>query len=204
MSQGSLSEGEEDMRTVNPLLVKSGRLAWIFIVAGLVFVSHAMAGLAVGDLVEAFSLEKGGGGTFQFPGDVKGKVVFLNFWASWCPECKVELPELVEIEEKFKDRPFVLLAVNMDRKRKAAEKFLSKVGLDIMVLYDNEQKVINAFAPVGVPASYLIGPDGKVVKVYVGFKKDYIEMYIDDIKALMEEQAPVPTPAEKDQEASQP
>jgi thiol-disulfide isomerase/thioredoxin len=192
------------MRRSKSLLVKFSSLGWVFLFTGLVFVFPASAGLGAGDPVGAFSLEKSSGGPFQFPEDAKGKVVFLNFWASWCPECKVELPELVEIQEKYKDRPFVLLAVNMDRKRKAAEKFLNKVGLDIVVLYDNEQKVINAFAPVGVPASYLIGPDGKVVKVYVGFKKDYIEMYIDDIKALMEEGVEEATPAETDQKVSEP
>ena len=155
--------------------------------------------------MEAFSLEQGSGGTFEYPADAKGKVVFLNFWASWCPECKIELPELVEIREKYRDRPFVLLAVNMDRKRKAADKFLQKAGLDIVVLYDNEQKMINAFAPVGVPASYLIGPTGKVEKVYVGFKKDYIEKYIKDIEALLVGAVAVETPpANTTQEESQP
>jgi len=143
-------------------LMRTGLPGLIFVIASFVFAGPAKAGLGVGDSVEAFSVEKSGGGKFQYPEDAKDKVVFLNFWASWCPECKVELPELVKIQEKYEDRPFALLAVNMDRKRKAADKFLEKAGLDVLVLYDNEQKVINAFAPVGVPASYLIGPDGKV------------------------------------------
>ena len=192
------------MRT-NRVLLGSGCLGWALVLASLLCVTPADAGLAEGDAVEAFSLEKGGGGTFEYPADAKGKVIFLNFWASWCPECKIELPELVAIREKYRDRPFVLLAVNMDRKRKAADKFLQKAGLDLVVLYDNEQKVINAFAPVGVPASYLIGPTGKVEKVYVGFKKDYIEKYIKDIEALLvgagAEEAP---PASTAQEESQP
>jgi thiol-disulfide isomerase/thioredoxin len=161
----------------------------IFVFSSFVFAWPAGAGLGEGDSVEAFSLEKSGGGTFEYPEDATGKVVFLNFWASWCPECKVELPELVEIREKYKDRSFVLLALNMDRKRKSADKFLKKVGLDMVVLYDNEQKVINTFAPVGVPASYLIGPTGRVEKVYIGFKKDYIEKYMVDIEALLEKSA---------------
>jgi peroxiredoxin len=168
---------------------RSGWLGLIFVFASFVVAGPVGAGLGEGDSVGAFSLEKSGGGTFQYPEDAKGKVVFLNFWASWCPECKVELPELVDIQEKYEDRSFVLLAVNMDRKRKSADKFLKKVGLDIMVLFDNEQKVINTFAPVGVPASYLIGPTGKVEKVYIGFKKDYIEKYVADIEALLEKNA---------------
>ena len=173
------------MIRTNRFLIGSGCLGWGLVLASLLCVTSADAGLTEGDAVEPFSLEKGGGGTFEYPADAKGKVIFLNFWASWCPECKIELPELVEVREKYRDRPFVLLAVNMDRKRKAADKFLQKAGLDIVVLYDNEQKMINAFAPVGVPASYLIGPTGKVEKVYVGFKKDYIEKYIKDIEALL-------------------
>jgi len=192
------------MIRTNPVLLGSGCLGGALVLASLLCATPAGAGLGAGDAVESFSLEEGGGGTFEYPADAKGKVVFLNFWASWCPECKVELPELVAIREKYRDRPFVLLAVNMDRKRKAADKFLEKAGLDIVVLYDNEQKVINAFAPVGVPASYLIGSTGKVEKVYVGFKKDYIEKYIKDIEALMGEGAEEARPAETAQEASQP
>lgn len=173
------------MIRTNRFLLGSGCLGWAVVLASLLCVTHSNAGLTEGDAVEPFSLEKSGGGTFEFPADAKGKVVFLNFWASWCPECKIELPELVAIREKYRDRPFVLLAVNMDRKRKAADKFLEKAGLDIVVLYDNEQKMVNVFAPVGVPASYLIGPTGKMEKVYVGFKKDYIEKYIKDIDTLL-------------------
>jgi len=193
------------MTRKNPVFIGSGCLGRTLVLASLLFVTPADAGLVEGDAVGDFSLEKDGGGTFEFPADAKGKVIFLNFWASWCPECKIELPELVAIREKYRDRPFILLAVNMDRKRKAADKFLQKVGLDLVVLYDNEQKVINAFAPVGVPASYLIGPTGKVEKVYVGFKKDYIEKYIKDIEALLigtvAEEAP---PVQTDQGASRP
>lgn len=191
------------MGQMNPLLSKSLCLVWAFLIAGLVFAFPARAGLGTGDPAGAFSLEKSGGGTFRFPEDGKGKVVLLNFWASWCPECKIELPELVKIREKYKDRPFVLLAVNVDRTRKAADRFLSKAGLEIVVLYDNDQKVINTFAPVGVPASYLIGPTGKVVKTYVGFKSDYVEMYTKDIESLLGEGAGEATPAKPDEKAGE-
>jgi thiol-disulfide isomerase/thioredoxin len=193
------------MIRTNRVFIGSGCLGWTLVLASLLCVTSADAGLAEGDAVEAFSLKKGAGGTFQYPADAKGKVVLLNFWASWCPECKIELPELVAIQEKYKGRPFVLLAVNADRSRKAGVKFFEKAGLDLMVLYDDEQKVINAFAPVGVPASFLIGPTGKVEKVYVGFKKDYIEKYIKDIEALLiGAGAEEVRPAETAQEEGQP
>jgi peroxiredoxin len=186
---------------MNFQLLRTGRLGVMLVFLSLASVAPAGAGLALGDAVEAFSLEQSSGGTFRYPEDAKGKVVFLNFWASWCPECKVELPELVEIQEKYKDRSFALLAVNTDRKRKSADKFLKKVGLDILVLYDSEQKVIKAFSPVGMPASYLIGPTGRVEKVYIGFKEEYIEKYLADIKALLERNQGQDVAAETDEGA---
>jgi thiol-disulfide isomerase/thioredoxin len=123
-----------------------------------------------------------GGGVARFPQDFQAKVVFLNFWASWCPECKIELPELAKIQDKYKGEPFVLIAVNIDKKRETADKFLKKLGLDLFVLYDTEQVLIKSFEPVGIPASYLIGPDGKVEKFYLGFDKYYIEKYTTDIE----------------------
>ncbi len=125
----------------------------------------AHAGLVADDTVPPFSGETGDGGTFQYPRDVQGKVLFLNFWASWCPECKQELPELEKIVRRFRNEPFILLAVNTDRKRKGMKKFLNKHPMDLPLLYDNGQKLVKTFGPRGMPVSYLIGPRGKVEKV---------------------------------------
>ncbi len=160
------------------------------VLAGFVFCSlgpgSAWAAAEVGHVVAEFSLEKKGGGTFAYPEEARGKVVFLNFWASWCPECKAELPELGKMNKKLQDQPFLFLAVNIDKKRKAADRFLKKAGLDLRVLYDTERKVVNAFGPVGMPASYLIDAEGKIQKVYLGFKHEYLEKYAEDIDALLQ------------------
>ncbi len=192
------------MVRIHSVLFRSACFGLVFFFVSLLFLTAANAGLAAGDRMEDFSLEKSEGGKFHFPADAAGKVVFLNFWASWCPECKIELPELAKIWKKYKGRSFVLLAVNVDRKRKAADKFLKKIKLDMVVLYDNDQKIINAAAPVGIPASYLIGPAGKVKKVYFGFKEDYIEMYEKDIEALVDEVEAAAPPAETDQKMGAP
>jgi len=149
-----------------------------------------LAEVGSGDKIQAFSLEKRGEGSFTYPQDTEGKVVFINFWAAWCAECKIELPELDTIRNKYKDQPFILLAVNIDRKQKTADRFLRKVQLDLLVLYDQGQKLVKQFAPVGVPASYLIRPDGRVEKVYLGFKMDYIAKYISDIDQLLKTASP--------------
>jgi len=155
-----------------------------------VFALHAGERIGPGDKFAAFSLEKRGGGTARYPEDFRGRVVFIDFWASWCPECKVELPKLAELDKKFRGKPFVLLAVNVDSSRKEAEKFLERVPVDLPVLFDTNQKLIQEVAPVGMPASYLIGPEGVVQKRYIGFQDGYIETYQTDIEALLAKMPP--------------
>lgn len=138
--------------------------------------------------MKPFALPTEDGGTFRYPEDAKGKLVLLSFWASWCPECKVELPELVRVRKKYAKEPFLLLAVNMDRKRRGAERFLKKHRPDLRILFDNDQELIKRFSPVGVPVSYLIGPDGRVAKVYLGFQEDFIQLYQEDIDRLLRQQ----------------
>jgi thiol-disulfide isomerase/thioredoxin len=171
------------LRTRGPRTRRKG--VWLFWgglwTAWILWGGTAQAGMMVGDLVQPFALEERGGGTFRFPEDAEGKVVLLNFWASWCPECRTELPELVVLKKTFGNRPFLLVCVNMDRKREAADQFLDKLGLDVPVLYDNDQKLVNLFRPVGVPASFLLGAAGRVQKVYLGFRKDSMDVYRRDI-----------------------
>jgi thiol-disulfide isomerase/thioredoxin len=175
------------MRTRGPRMRRKGVcfLQGLLWTAWILWGGTAHAGMMEGDPVQPFALEKRGGGTFRFPEDAEGKVVFLDFWASWCPECKTELPELVALKKTFGNRPFLLVCVNVDRQRKAADKFLDKLGLDVPVLYDNDQKLVNSFRPVGVPASFLVGPAGRVQKVYLGFRKDSMDVYRRDIGELV-------------------
>ncbi len=173
---------------------RHGRVLALGIVFWLALCGRATAAIRQGDTVPEFTLEKAGGASVHIPGDFRGKVVLLNFWASWCPECRVELPELARLAERYKGKPFTLLAVNIDTTRKAADGALKKLGLSLPVLYDTDQKVVEAFSPVGVPASYLIGPDGKVVTLYLGFGEFFLEKYTADIdeqlnKISLEERA---------------
>jgi len=157
----------------------------VLVILAAVFAASAAARMGPGDKFAAFSLEKRGGGTARYPEDFQGKVVFVDFWASWCPECKVELPELAKLDKRYGGKPFALLAVNVDRSRKEAERFLERYPVDLLVLFDTNQKLIQEVAPVGMPASFLIGLDGVVQKRYIGFQDGYVETYQADIEALL-------------------
>jgi thiol-disulfide isomerase/thioredoxin len=96
--------------------------------------------------------------------DQKGKVVLLDFWASWCPPCLAALPELKELHERYRSEPdFVMVGVSLDHTREHLDRFLQRNPLPYTVLYEPPHQLANAFGVSGIPAIWIIGRDGKVV-----------------------------------------
>ncbi|HVB87759.1 MAG TPA: TlpA disulfide reductase family protein [Candidatus Dormibacteraeota bacterium] len=94
--------------------------------------------------------------------DLRGKVVLVNFWATWCPPCRKELPDLNAIYKQFKDKGFVVLAIS-DEQPQTVRSFLSKHKLSYPILIDPQDKVHKEFGVDGIPKSYLYDRDGKLV-----------------------------------------
>jgi peroxiredoxin len=94
--------------------------------------------------------------------DYRGKVVLINFWATWCEPCRDEMPAIERLKEKFAGRPFVVLAVNVDEPEARIRKFLSSLPLSFTVLLDHERKLARAWNVRLLPASYVIAPDGTI------------------------------------------
>jgi thiol-disulfide isomerase/thioredoxin len=96
-------------------------------------------------------------------GDYRGRVVLVNFWASWCPPCVHELPSLQRLKNKLSDRPFTILAVNMAEQRKTVRAFLrDKMHTDFTVLLDADGEILKRWKVFVFPTSFVIGPDGKI------------------------------------------
>jgi peroxiredoxin len=116
-----------------------------------------------------FALETVDGGQIRLS-ELKGKVVLVNFWATWCPPCVREMPRLVRTYEQYKGQGFVLLGVNTtfqdDRAKVAA--FVRDQGITFPVLLDTDAEVSRLYPSRLIPSSYLIDRDGKVVAVRVG------------------------------------
>lgn len=93
--------------------------------------------------------------------DFRGKIVFLNFWASWCTPCREEMPSMEKLYQEFKNNNFVVLAVNVkDRKRDAAS-FVKEIKISYPVALDPDGQVGLLYGAWGLPTTYLIGPQGE-------------------------------------------
>ena len=117
----------------------------------------------------------------------KGQVVYLDFWASWCGPCRKSFPWLNAMQVKHKDKGFKVISVNVDAERAAANKFLQALPAHFAVIYDPKGKVARQFKLKGMPSSYLINKQGKVVSAHVGFIDSKKSQYEDEIIELTQQ-----------------
>jgi peroxiredoxin len=100
--------------------------------------------------------------------DYRGRVVLINFWATWCAPCRDEMPSIQELKRKLAGRPFAVLAVNLDEPESRIRNFLTQVKVDFTVLLDPDRQVAKAWQARVLPASFVIGPDGRIRYSLVG------------------------------------
>lgn len=125
-------------------------------------------GPQVGKLAPEFELPDLAGKKVSLAG-FKGKVVLLNFWATWCATCTAELPALAKLDATFKDQGFLVLTVSLDGRTDPVRDFLRKKGLSLAVLMDSEKEAsFDLYAVTALPVSFLIDRDGLIVEKYLG------------------------------------
>ncbi len=100
--------------------------------------------------------------------DYRGKVVLVNFWATWCEPCRAEMPSIDRLRSSLKGKPFQVLAVNMAEPLSRIEKFTASMPLGFSVLRDRDGSASKAWKAKLLPASYLIGRDGRIHYVAYG------------------------------------
>lgn len=138
---------------------------------------------AVGKAAPAFDLSSSGK-TVRLA-DLKGRVVYVDFWASWCGPCKQSFPWMNEMQAKYGDKGLTIVGVNTDAKREDADKFLVNTPAKFTIAYDPAGKVAEKYQPKGMPTSFLIGADGIVRAVHVGFRDSDREELEREIAAAL-------------------
>lgn len=100
----------------------------------------------------------------------RGKVVLVDFWASWCGPCRQSFPWLNAMQAKYADRGLVIIGVNVDRDRADADRFLHEVPAKFQIIYDPAGTLASRYDLPGMPVSYVIGPKGDIVGRHIGFR----------------------------------
>lgn len=121
------------------------------------------------------------GGNFS-TADLQGKVVLVNFWATWCVPCREEMPSMERLRGALQGKPFVVLAVNVGEGARAARAFGEKTGLGFPLLLDPDTKTTRAWNARVLPASFVVGPDGRIRYSYFGA----IDWARDDVRVAIE------------------
>ncbi len=101
---------------------------------------------------------------------LKGQVVYLDFWASWCTPCRASFPWMNEMQQRYADRGLKIVAVNLDSENDKAREFISATHPNFTIAFDPEGKVAEQYEVMGMPSSYLIDRHGKLHSSHIGFR----------------------------------
>ncbi|BCE02681.1 TlpA family protein disulfide reductase [Marinicellulosiphila megalodicopiae] len=138
------------------------------------------AKLSVGDdvyLPELVSIESGENVDLS---QYKGKVIFVEFWASWCVTCAKSFPTYNKLHNELDTEEFVFISINTDKKVKDAEKFLKRTPADFLVVRDSKKEAVKTYGPKGYPSGYIVNKEGKIV----GIEESQPEY--EELKALLQ------------------
>lgn len=148
--------------------------------AWLVLCSAIVAPLAMAAELSGFTPQ-------AFP---QAKLLYVDFWASWCVPCRASFPWLNDMEAKYASRGLKVIGVNVDRNRTDAEAFLARYPAQFDLLMDTRGELATRYALQGMPSAILLRPDGTEVDRHIGFRADHIDEYEATIQQLLGEEAP--------------
>lgn len=140
-------------------------------------------GLAVGDIAPDFELATMDGETIRLS-ELRGQRVFVNFWATWCPPCRAEMPDMQQLYEE-QDIPFEILAVNLtesEQNEQNIASFVEDFNLSFPILLDMDSTIAEKYQVKAVPASYMIDTEGRIAFVAPGAM--HYDMMAQEIKKM--------------------
>ena len=103
--------------------------------------------------------------------DLRGKVLLVNFWASWCVECRPEMPALERLHRELAPRGLAVVGINAREDREAVRRYAKELGLTFALVLDPDGRINTAYGVVGLPTTFLVGRDGRAVALAVGARE---------------------------------
>ena len=138
-----------------------------------------------GDKAPDFTVEMVDGSSVQLS-KLKGKVVLINFWATWCPPCREELKHVQkELIDRFKGKDFVFLPISRGEKKDVVEAFRKKMNYTFPMGLDPKQSIYKLYASNYIPRNFLVGKDGKIIYLSVGYTPEEFAEMISTIEAAL-------------------
>ena len=150
------------------------------------FMSQAALASTVDTEAANFTLKSNSGKNLRLS-EMRGEVVLINFWASWCGPCRQEMPELEAIYQKYQSLGFTILGINVDKDRAMADKVLNSTTLSFPILFDSDNAVTELYKVDAMPTTVIVDRGGKVRFIHRGYKPGYEDEYIKQIKTLIRE-----------------
>lgn len=117
----------------------------------------------------------------------RGKVVFLDFWAPWCDPCREELPALDALYKKYRNDGFEVIGIDIDDSEKLVAEFLQKIPIAFSILIDKKGVTRREYNFRMLPTAFIIGRDGVIRNVHMGFGKEFLQMYDKEIAELLKQ-----------------
>jgi peroxiredoxin len=167
-----------------PARGRTGALRLVACAVFAVVAASASSAIAPATTAPDFTLHAMGGPNLRLQ-EQRGRVVMVNFWATWCAPCRQEMPHLNRLYEKYRGAGFVLLGVNVDEDTGKAAEVAAKLGVTFPVLLDTQKSVSKLYDVSTMPSTMLIDRDGKVRYVHRGYLAGYEDNYEKQIRELL-------------------
>lgn len=140
----------------------------------------------VGETVPDFKVEMFDGKTVDIK-ELRGKVVLLNFWATWCPPCRQELARVQkDFIDRFKGKDFVFLPVSRQDSYEKIQAFRQQMGYTFSMGMDRDRTIYSKFATAGIPRNFLIGKDGKILLAESGYSEELFQQLVQAIEKALQ------------------
>ena len=160
--------------------------AMAFMITGLIYVGCS-GEVKAGSIAPDFNLNDLSGNYVSLK-QYRGSIVLLDFWATWCPPCRISIPELVDLQRRYKDKGVVILGISTDNPQRVNDRYLlafkEKFRMNYKILRANDNVIQDYFSTpnIGIPTMFVINREGKIVDKHEGFRPGAVER---SIKKLM-------------------